>query len=83
MQIDYEKRWADAHEDLAQSMILMQDDFMHAVFRDRKCVQAVLQEIFDDPSLEIEYSWTQEKLENFFGKGTRLDVLAIGKNGIV
>ena len=48
-----EKRWSDVHKDLVQDMTLMDDKFMHEVFNDRKCVEAVLREIFDDSSLEI------------------------------
>ena len=74
-----EKRWSDVHKDLVQDMTLMDDKLMHEVFNDRKCVEAVLREIFDDSSLEITHSWTQEKLDNFFGKGTQMDVLAQGR----
>ena len=78
-----EKRWDEIHEDLVQDLTLMDDKFMHEVFNDRKCIEAVLREIFDDSSLEITQSWTQEKLDNFFGKGTQMDVIALGKSGIV
>ena len=59
-------------------MTLMDDKLMHEVFNDRKCVEAVLQEIFHDSCLKITDSWTQEQLDNFFGKGTKMDVLAQG-----
>ena len=78
MQNSVGKRWSDVHEDLVQNMTLMDDKFMHEVFNDRKCVEAVLQEIFHDSCLKITDSWTQEQLDNFFGKGTKMDVLAQG-----
>ena len=73
----YEKRWSETHEDIAQRMTLMQDTFMNVIFRDRKCVQTVLQDIFDDPTLEIVESFPQEKLVNLFGKETQMDLLAV------
>ena len=77
----YEKRWSDTHENIAQRMTLMQDTFMNVIFRDRKCVEAVLQDIFDDPTLEIVESFPQEKLVNLFGKETQMDLLAVDRKG--
>lgn len=58
----------DSNENVAQRMILMQDRFMRVVFEDPACVEAVIQEIFHDPSIRIVRSYTQVQLSNLFEK---------------
>ncbi len=49
----------ESNESVAQSMTMMQDTFMRVVFEDPACVEAVIQEIFQDPSIRIVRSYSQ------------------------
>ena len=73
----------ESNESVAQSMTMMQDTFMRVVFEDPACVEAVIQEIFQDPSIRIVRSYSQAQLNNLFGKEVRLDVLSQDLTGTV
>ena len=51
----------ESNESVAQSMTMMQEGFMRVVFEDPACVEAVIQEIFQYPSIRIVRSYTHRR----------------------
>ena len=61
---------------ISDSLTLMDDTFMTAVFQDSlPCVDLVLQIILEKPNLRTTSVVTQDTLKNLHGHDVRLDIL--------
>ena len=74
MALDTEEARRARYREIIQSLTLMDDIFMTAVFQDSlPCVDLVLQIILDRPNLHATSVVTQDTLKNLHGRDVRLD----------
>ena len=75
--LDTEEARRARYREIIQSLTLMDDIFMTAVFQDSlPCVDLVLQIILDRPNLRATRVVTQDTLKNLHGHDLRLDIHA-------
>ncbi|MFC2316326.1 MAG: PD-(D/E)XK nuclease family transposase [Selenomonas massiliensis] len=75
--LDTEEARRARYREIVQSLTLMDDIFMTAVFQDSlPCVDLVLQIILDRPNLRATRVVTQDTLKNLHGHDLRLDIHA-------
>ena len=77
MALDTEEARRALYRDIVQSLTLMDDIFMTAVFQNSlPCVDLVLQIILEKPNLRTTSVVTQDTLKNLHGHDVRLDIHA-------
>ena len=77
--------WKDCHQEILdriQNFCLMDDIFMTVALKnDIRAVECILRIILQDPQIQVVEVIAQDVVQNLHGRGVRLDVHAIDKNG--
>lgn len=68
-------------QDVVRRMCLMDDDFMSVVFRNKDCVQLLLDIILAEKNLKVMSCKTQYVVPNLFSRSSRLDIYAVDSKG--